>query len=188
MLSIPFLTKSKPAKSGACEIPGDADLGDIVSDALSALGQNRPSQALSAIAPFRLGPDIPDEVRLIAGRALTALGRYPEALLIFEEYIRANPKSTIGYLAAGLAAARARQLVIAMDWFKKAAMSLDDRARELFEPFKNLDQIDAVTIEDMIVKVESNPDDRDLALALASALGLAGHFIAVERFLPILEQ
>ncbi len=188
MLFFPFLridTNSSPKSAPAGE---RAELAETVKSARLALAEGVPDRALNLVAPWLTDDESPVIALLIAGRALTALGRYPEALGYLEQYLREKPRCPEGLLAAGMAAARSRELARAVDWFNRAAHSLSGKARELIEPFVLTEQPDPLAIEELIVEVESNPGDRDRALALACALGRGGHFRAIERFLGVIDR
>jgi len=186
MLGIPFLTaatKSKTTSEGKLPKPS---LKDTIQDARNALNMQQPSRAHSLVASWLDEPDCPAEVRLIAGRALAAQGRYPEAMQQFVIYISGNPDSVQGLVSAALTAARIHDITRAVDWFNRAAHSLKGRAKKYIRPFLESDTNDTVAIEEMVAEVEAHPEDKERALALAIALGRAGHFRAVERFLPTL--
>jgi len=187
MLGIPFLKTPARSKSRLDELKIKPVLSELVPRAMDLLRDNQPEKAFSLIAPRHLDDDAPDELRLVAGHALAALGRYPEALGHYTYYLARHPDSVIGLLAAGLAAARARQLAQASDWFRRASETATGRVKELLEPLLDADVHDPVTIGEMIADLESFPGDRERAIALACALGCAGHFRAVERFLPIFD-
>ncbi len=187
MLGIPFLKSATKSKTRVDSPQVKPDLTELVSNAMELLRNNRPEQAFSLVAPWHLEDDAPDEIRLVAGHALAALGRFPESLGHYSEYLERHPESVDALLTAGLAAARARRLAQAADWFRRASMAVTGRVRELLEPLLEADVHDPVTIGEMIADLESHPGDRDRAIALACALGCAGHFRAVERFLPIFD-
>jgi len=187
MLSIPFLKTTAKARTQRPPETVRPDPGKTLDEARAALRERNPQRALNLLAPLINAGDAPDETRLLAGRALAALERYPEALEHLEMYVAANPDSVKGLLCAGLVAASAREIAKAVDWFNRAARALGGRARAILEPLMNAEQPDPVAIEEMVADVESHPEDRDRALALACALGRAGHFRAVERFLPVLD-
>jgi tetratricopeptide (TPR) repeat protein len=132
--------------------------------------------------------DAVPEAHLITGRALAALGRYPEALRCLEEYLDEHPNSVEGLIAAGLAAAGARELARAIQLFNRAGQRLSAPARALVEPLGSLEHPDPVGLEEMVAEVESHPKDPDRLFAVACALGQAGHFRAVERFLRLLDK
>jgi tetratricopeptide (TPR) repeat protein len=156
--------------------------------ARAALAEGSFSHALNLVAPWLTDDVTPPIALLLAGRALLSLGRFPEAIGYLEQYLSVQPSCPEGLLAAGVAAAGARELAKAVDWFNKAAHSLSGKARELLEPYLLKGTPDPIAIEDLIVQVESHPDDRDCALALTCALGQAGHFRAIERFLSIIDS
>ena len=188
MLTLSFLRTESEARSKPIEKVDRTDLTETVFQARAALREKAPGRALSLLAPWLGDENPPAEARLIAGRALTALGRYPEALGLLEEYLAEHPNSVEGLLAAGIAAASARELARAVDWFNRAAHALSGRALSLIEPLGSLEHPDPIALEEMVAEVESYPGDRDRALALACALGRSGHFRAVERFLAVLDK
>ena len=47
---------------------------------------------------------------------------------------------------------------------------------------------DPVALEEMMEEVEENPGERDRAIALVCALGSAGYFKAVERFMGVFDK
>jgi len=186
MLGIPFLKTIVKPKADKEIRPVKPDLSDLVAKAGEKLKDNQPTSALSMVAPWHSDDDAPSEIKLVAGRALAALGRFPEALEYFEAWVEGNPGSVEGLIEAGLIAARARKLTIAMEYFNRAIGTVSGRVRAILKPYLESDIHDPVVIEELILDLESNPGDRDRALALACALGRSGHFRAIERFLPSL--
>ncbi len=186
MLSIPFLKTVTRKKSPPEKDQVKPDLTETISRAADAIRENNPSRALYLVAPWLTCDKPPNEIRLVAGRALAALGRYPEALGHFEAYLKDNPGSVEGLLAAGLAAARARELARAIDWFNRASRAVTGRAQVLLEALPDNETNDPIIIEELVAEVESYPEDRDRALALICVLGRAGHFRAVEKYIPML--
>ncbi len=184
MLSIPFLRSTIRSKAGRTEPKVVPDVSETLTLARKALRAGNASRAHSLVVPTLSEKDAPAEARLVAGKALSAMGRYPEALMHFEAYLASEPGSVEGLLAAGLTAARAQEMARAADWFNRACLALTGRARKLIEPLMKTARHDPVAIEEMVAELESYPEDRERALALACALGRAGHFRAVERYLP----
>ncbi len=188
MLSIPFLKMPTRVRSKRRVEELKPDPSEIVSQASRALADGGPSRALLMVAPWRNDPEAPAKMKLIAARALSALGRYPEAIGRFVEYLDSNPGDAEGLVWAGLAAAKARETARAMEWFNRATYALDGRARAILEAFTRSEGSDPLAIEDMVAEAEAHPEDRDRALALACALGRGGHFRAVEGFLGVLNR
>jgi tetratricopeptide (TPR) repeat protein len=184
MLGIPFLTAPTRSRSTSEEKSPGPGPKETIREAKRALDVHRPSHAHSLVAPMLDDPDCPAEARLAAGRALAAQGRYPEAMQQFVIYISGNPDSVQGLISAALTAARIHDITRAIDWFNRAAHLLKGRAKNYIKPILESGINDAVAIEDMVADVEAHPEDKERALALAIALGCAGHFRAVERFLP----
>lgn len=185
MLSIPFLNgrREKP-KDDATELP-DWDI--LISDILKAFQQNDPNAAYELVSPWLETDEAPAEFLKLAGHSLAAVGRHPESLEQYEKYLSVHPNSVKGLLAAGLAAARSRRLRLATDFFNRALLAITGRARMLLEPLIKKDIFDALAIEDLVYEVESHPGDKDRVLALVLALGRAGHFKAVEKFMPVID-
>ena len=174
-----------PGTRGKIERP---NLEKTVLQIRAALANGDNSLALNLVAPWLTDDDTPPIALLLAGRALTALRRYPEALGYLEQYTHIEPSCSEGLLAAGIAAAGAREIARAVDWFNKATHSLSGVARQILEPYILTGTPDPIAIENLVVEVESHPDDCDRVLALSCALGQAGHFKAIERFLSIIDS
>lgn len=182
MLSIPFLNlKRKSSIETKNQTP---DWDALISDASMALRGNEPRKAHSLISPWTESKNAPVELHRLAGHVLTALGRHTESMFEFDKYLAKHPNSTKCLLSAGLAAARVPQLQRATKYFNRAIHTITGRARTLLEPLLKKELFDVLAIVDLVNEVESNPEDKDRRLALALALGRAGHFKAVERFLP----
>jgi len=127
-------------------------------------------------------------IGLVAGKALMVMGRYIEAFEHVEEYLKEQPDSVEGMITAGLIAARMGQVAMAQEWFNRGSVKLEGRAKELMEPVLEKSEFDMMDIEDLVAEAEAHPEDKERVLALACALGRAGHFRAVERFVPSLES
>jgi len=187
MLGITFLkTEKKTDRTDRVKIT-KPDLNEILSRAREAMATRLPMKAISILTPYLKLDDIPPVVMLAAGKALGELGRYPEALDMIESYLSKNPSSIEGLISAGLISARACEFSRAINYFRRASNALNIKARLLLEPLGSLENPDPVAIEDLVATVESNPGDTDKILALACALGSAGHFRAVERFVDCLK-
>jgi tetratricopeptide (TPR) repeat protein len=184
MLGIPFLKTLPKTRQPSARKIARPTLNETLREARTALDSRQPSRAHWLVTPWLEEKDCPAEVRLIAGRALAAQGRYAEAMGHFEIYVAGNPDSVDGLICAALTAARARNITRAVDWFNLAARALTGRAKTAIEPLLSSNPYDPVAIEDMVADVEAHPEDKERALALACALGRAGHFRAVEKFLP----
>lgn len=182
MLSIPFLnSKRKTPVESKNKTP---DWDALISNASMALRGNEPRKAHSLISPWIESKSAPVELHKLAGHVLMALGRYIESIDEFEKYLAKYPNSVKCLLAAGLAAAYVPELQRATKYFNCAIRTITGRVRTLLEPLLKKDLFDVLAIIDLVNEVESNPEDKDRRLALALALGRAGHFKAVERFLP----
>jgi len=138
------------------------------------------------LEPGRDSRDV-DRTRLIACKALMVMGRHLEALGHVENFLKDHPDSVEGMLTAGLIASRMRQVSMAIEWFNRASKHVTGRAKTFLDPILEKKIRDLVDIEELVAEAEAHPEDRELALATACALGRSGHFRAVERFLPILE-
>jgi len=185
MITFTFFKMGVAAKKSGLKHP---DIGEAIRSSRKALLDGEPGSALGLVAPFLRDDDALPEIRLIAGRALTALGRYPEALEYFDIYLTDNADSVEGLLAAGVAASKSRALAKALGWFSKAFNTLARKADKFIQPLLSSDEIDPVIIEEMIADMESHPADKNRAIALMCALGKAGHFNAVEKFMKILDK
>jgi hypothetical protein len=163
-------------------------LADAITKAREFLGEHMPGRALSVIAPWLDGDISLKEVRLIAGRSLFELGRYPEAFGHLDRYLSECPKSLEGLVVGGLSAARIRDIARAMDFFSRASQLLNSRQFSLFETLSREGKPDLVALEEMLSDVEADPGDIDRALALSCALGISGHFRAVERFTWVFDR
>lgn len=185
MLSIPFLNSKRKTPIETKNQTPDWDV--LISNAYMALGGNEPRKAHSLISPWTESKSAPVELHKLAGHVLTALGRHTESIDEFEKFLAKHPNSVKCLLSAGLAAARVPQLQRATKYFNRAIRTITGRVRTLLEPLLKKDLFDVLAILDLVNEVESNPEDNDRRLALALALGRAGHFKAVERFLPALD-
>jgi tetratricopeptide (TPR) repeat protein len=185
MLSIPFLNgKRTSAKENEIKTP---DWDVLLSDISKALADNAPDKAYSLVSPWLKHDEAPARFHKAAGHALTSVGKHQDSICEFEKYLTVYPDSVKGLLAAGLASAKARDLQTATGYFNRAIRAITGRARTLLEPLISRDIFDAVAIEDLVYEVESNPGDKERVLALVLALGRAGHFKAVEKFMPAIE-
>lgn len=185
MLSIPFLN-GKRAASKEDEI-STPNWDVLMSDASTAWHDDAPEKAYAMITPWLDHEEAPAKFHKLAGHVLMSLGKHTEAVREFEKYLETYPDSVKGLLAAGVASARARDLQAATGYFNRAIRAITGRARTLLEPLIKRDLFDALAIEDLVYEVESNPGDKERVLALMLALGRAGHFKAVEKFMPAIE-
>ena len=79
MLGIPFLTRDTRRKKSSDSTPAVMpDMKALLCRAETAIRDNNPSKALSLTIPYQKREDAPDRVRLVAAKALCAMGRYPE--------------------------------------------------------------------------------------------------------------
>jgi hypothetical protein len=163
-------------------------LPEKIAEARSALLSRDPGRALTIMAPM-LSEETPSaEVRLIAGRALSSLERNQEALWHLEAYLQVCPDSVEGLVVAGLTSARVGELGRAINWFNGAVMNLNERQLNYLNMLGPDVHPDPVAIEEMFGDVELDRNNRDRALALACALGRAGHFRIAERFLWVFDM
>jgi len=185
IFAVPFVktTTRRSSKPAFTQPPLQADL----EGAKAALLDGDPARALALLMPELSKNDPVPESRLLASKALFLLGRLPEAILEIEAFLKNNPHSVEALLLAGVIMSNARELARAVDFFNKAACFLDDTAKEHLAILSQSGEIDPIALEELIDEVESDPANRPRVLALACALGKAGHFRAVEKFLPLLE-
>ena len=185
--AFPFVKADAAKRRNAVENSVSPGLPDAIAKARASLAQGDAHRALLTIAPLMMSDAPAPEACIIVGRALSAMGRYPEALEQLDACLARCPDSVEGLILAGLTAARARELARAVDFFNRAAESLPDRPGSILKTLGPGNRPDPVALEDMVAEAEAHPEDRDLALALGCVLGRAGHFRAVERFMWVFD-
>ncbi|HEX9743934.1 MAG TPA: hypothetical protein VGB30_00770 [bacterium] len=165
----------------------EREIGMAVSRAMEDLKKGDAPGALRNISALLNQENLPDKIKLVAGRSLYLMKRYPEAAEYLDKYIENHPNSFAGLLIGGLNAAKIRELAKASKYIGQAMRLIPLKAREYFNASLNGAGIDPVKLEEMVEEVESYPGDRDRALALLCALAKAGHYTAAERFIYALD-
>ena len=185
--AFPFNRTATVARTEQVRKPEKPGLEDLVKLARGLMRDGNPQAALGSLAPWKDDTDGCPEARLLIGRALLALNRYPEAIQQLEAFLEFRPESMEGLLAAGIAAARLSEFAKAADLSNRAAMQLVGPARSLLKSLGSGSKPDPVAIEEMMADIEADRTDRDRGLALACALAKAGHFRVAEKYMWVFD-
>lgn len=187
MIGLTFLRGNTTSKRRKAESESVFLLDDVMKKAREALANGNASVAYSTLAPLLGNEPIPPEVRLTTARVLYELRRFAEASTHLEAYLDQNPFDVEALIIAGLVAAELWELAKAADYFNRACLALRGNTRELLLSLGNEFKPDPIAVEEMIEDIQAYPEDTERALALACALGRAGHFKAASRFLWVFD-